>query len=193
MTKPNSKDMADHNTLASLGKQALLVAAQIKQAEDNLKELRASEHDLLHDKLPAAMGNVGMNNFEMEDGSSIKLQNIVKASIPAASTIMKAKGDDRDALIDRRTEALKFLRKSKDGKAIIKQTVTIELGKGQNKLANDFIEQAKASKLIFTKDESVHAGSLSKYVGELLEQNKSVPFDVLGVYTGNIAKVTPAK
>jgi hypothetical protein len=193
MTKRNSKDMEDQNTLTSLGNLAVTVAAQIKQAEENLKELRASEHDLLHDKLPAAMSNVGMNNFELDDGSSIKLQNVVKAAIPSTSAIQRAKGPDRDILIERRTEALKYLRKTKDGKAIIKQTVTIELGKGQNKLANDFIKQAKAAKLIFTKDESVHGGTLSKYVGELLEQNKSVPFETLGVYTGNIAKVTPAK
>ena len=91
-------------------------------------------------------------------------------------------------MINRLADGLAWLRDN-NGESLIKNQVSVELGK-------DSAEQAEKIMSVITKhglepkqSESVHPATLSAHVREHIEKGTDVPFETLSIYNGRKATI----
>ncbi len=148
--------------------------------------------------VPELMKSVGQTELPLANGYKLKVESVVRASIPAESTIERANEEERPLLEARRAEAFVWLRANKAG-SLIKDEVRISLGKGQSSFVKKLLavirKTAKSAKAdIFTEQkETVHPSTLSKYIREKLEAGAEVPLETFSVFQGHEAQVIPPK
>lgn len=88
------------------------------------------------------MTGLGIKKFTLGDGSEITIKDVVQASLPSRGAILKAQGDERDALIDRNHRALDWMR-ANGGEAIIKNNISVDFGKDKMKLQRNLLTFVK--------------------------------------------------
>ena len=110
--------------------------------------------------------------------SLVKIKEFVKASIPSETAINKARSEDqRQELIARREDAFEAL--SQMGAAsLIKSKVEVDIPRGDKREVEVLTAMLKESGYETTSKESVHAGQLSAWAKEQLEQGTDLDFDV---------------
>ena len=165
---------------------------RLAKYEEVAKELQARLTQIETVTLPDLMSEANMKEFKLGDGTEIKIDEIFKGSIPSMSGIAKAKGDKRDELIERRDEALTWLREN-GGSAIIKNEFVFSLGKGNDEAVDQLKEVASKMTLPWSNDENVHANSLNSFLKDKRNNGDEIPFDTFSVYTANIAKIKQPK
>tara|TARA_R110001599_G_scaffold16284_1_gene66450 strand:+ start:2610 stop:3215 length:606 start_codon:yes stop_codon:yes gene_type:complete len=140
-------------------------------------------------QLPEAMQEFGLDSFETDEGITVKIKEFVKASIPSETAINKARSEDqRQELIARREDAFEAL--SQMGAAsLIKSKVEVDIPRGDKREAEVLTAMLKESGYETTSKESVHAGQLSAWAKEQLEQGTDLDFDVFGIYQGTEAEL----
>lgn len=177
--------------LVELGNKMVKLKEEIAVMQDELTEKVKQMEQIECSTLPDMMESLGMAEFKLEDGSSISIKSIIKASLPSMSGINRAKDQQRDALIQRLTEGMAFLR-SNGGDALIKNQITVEIPKGEDAKAKEAVGQIEALGLHAHQGESVHSSSLSAWVKEKLG-NGEIPLsmmEVLGIYNGKKAVIS---
>ena len=124
----------------------------------------------------------------------IKIEDIVRASLPSKGAISGAPDDDSRAdLIARKASAFAWLREH-NAESIIKNLVIVTLPKGKDSLAEKIIALAVKLKLTAERDETVHPSTLTKHVRETMEKGDTpIPFDIFNISTGKRAKITNPK
>lgn len=140
--------------------------------------------------LPSAMEQAGVTSFTTPSGRSVVVDEIVKGGIPAISTIEKAKGAEKAALIARRDEAYRVIAEKWPG--LIKTEVSVSLGKGEAELAARIVGLLREEFSITAEtDVSVHHGTLNSHFKELKEQGRlgEVPVAPFELYIGPFAKI----
>lgn len=141
-----------------------------------LEAEQAILRDLVEVKLPDMMLEIGLESFVLSDGTSIRIEKFYAAKIPD----------------DKRQEAFEWLR-GNGHESLIKRAISCKFGKGQDALASKVIAALAKLKVAAEDKESVHPQTLKAFVREQIEEGKALPTDLLGVYVGNRAKVTPSK
>ena len=185
MAAPTDNQLA---TVAELAQRQLDQEQAIALAELALKELKAQHTKTQTVDLPAAMAVVNLRTFTLASGHKVELENKVYAQISEA----------------RKAGAHEWLRKNNHGD-IIKNVVTADFKAGEEELATEFVTKLVElfPRTPFSKDESVHAGTLKAFVREQLDQlaepteagvpKKEFPEALFGVYRVTEAKVTAPK
>ena len=168
-------------TLAALAEKQLQAEAEIKRIKEELAEKKKELFVLSSEQIPSLMeqcGVSGITSFTLGDGSRITIKRVVKASIPKA----------------RRQEAFAWLR-GNDGAAIVKNTVSVSFGKGEDDKAArlEKLLRESASGYNVEHDETVHAQTLAAFVRERLERGEDVPTDLLGVFEYKETKIVRPK
>ena len=155
---------------------------EIEAAENALKVKQLELRTIEETQLPEALQSIGMESFTMKDGFVIKLTKMVNAGIPVG-----APPDQREA-------AFQWLRDNNAGD-LIKRTVTLAFGKGEDLDAQKLVDTAAQlfPNHIPDDKQSVHAKTLSVWVAERLEGGLPVAEALLGVYVKHYAKITPPK
>jgi hypothetical protein len=155
------------SAVGELGKQARLIENEIEDLEETLKERKESLRELLEVRIPEACQEIGMLGFDLADGSSLEIKSYVSASIPK----------------DRTGEALEWLRDN--GFAdIIKNTVSVQFGRGEDEQAGKLLEVVRAEGLIPEQATGVHPQTLKGWVREMVEKGVHFPMDLFGAYVG---------
>lgn len=152
------------NKQLSLQQQVLDLEEQVKAAKEELRVVQ--EHDL-----PDAMAEAGVSEIKLADGSRVKTEPFVNASIT------KAKADDAHAwLIDNGHGDL------------IKREVMAKFGRND---ANwqVAIEALEAKGIEITCKEAVHHMTLKAFAKEQIEQGTDIPVDLFNLYTGFKASI----
>ena len=165
---------------------------EIEATKTRLKELEDERNTLALDTLPNLMESVGVSNLTLNNGWKLDIKPNFRASIPSTSAIERADDDERPLLINRLEEGLRWLRNNKGGD-LIKSTLKLDLGRGQEKLAKQFMTLAKQLKVPINKSLAVHPGTLASFLREKLSKGATVPLDTFGVYDGKEAVLKAPK
>jgi len=165
-------------------------------------ELKERIEKIELDQLPNLMMQLSIPRIPVmiSDGGAIchqvdiKIEDIVRASLPSKGAISGAPDDDSRAdLIARKASAFAWLR-AHNAESLIKNLVIVTLPKGKDSLAEKIIALATKLKLTAERDETVHPSTLNKFVRELMEKGDTpIPFDTFNISTGKRAKITNPK
>ncbi len=161
--------------VAELGKQALLIEKDIEDLEATLAEKKEALRNLTDERIPDALREIGMTKFAMTDGSIIEVKPFYSASIPA----------------DRRGEAYEWLRMH-GYDDIIKNTVSVQFGRGEDDAAGDLINSIRKQGLLPEQAEKIESQTLKAWVREMVEKGTEFPSELFGAYTGFKAKIKRA-
>jgi hypothetical protein len=147
---------------------------ELAQSLDDAKRLlrRISEVDL-----PEAMRDAGgITRVDLEGGLRVEVKPYYEASISQAHA----------------AEAFAWLRNN--GHAdLIKREVRVLFGRGEDEAAAATIDSLRATGLEPDEKIAVHPQTLRAFVREQLEAGQNLPHDLLGIYAGQRAKITPPK
>ena len=166
-----------------LGKKGIISELLANLGKLSIEEKKKQYREIETVILPDMMTGIGIKKFTLGDGSEITIKDVVQASLPSRGAILKAQGDERDALIDRNHRALDWMR-ANGGEAIIKNNISVDFGKGQDEIADRFVDFCKEIGMEYDRSTTVHNASLTSYIKEKLASGANVPLDLFSVYTG---------
>ena len=160
--------------MADLCAEQASLEEEIKQLEEQLKAKAKAARKLSQEIIPAKMSELGLESLTLKDGSSVKVKQLVQASIP----------------VRHREEAFKWLRDNGHGD-LIKNQVTMEFGMKQDNEAKSIVEELKQKGLPVQQKQTVHPSSLRGFVREQIQDlGKDVPAELFGTYVANKTKIT---
>ncbi len=162
-------------SVADLAKEAIAIEDDIKDLETTLAEKKEALRKLTDERIPDVLREIGMAQFKMTDGSIIDVKPFYSASIPA----------------DRRGEAYEWLR-SHGYEDIIKNTVSVQFGKGEDDAAGELINSIRQQGLLPEQAEKIESQTLKAWVREMVEKGTEFPTELFGAYIGQKAKIKRA-
>lgn len=163
--------------ISNEAKKAVALDRQIEDLEMAAKALKEERDTILNKTLPSLLDSAGMSAFDLEDGSSVEIKDVVSGTLPNA-----------EKKPDERRWALKWLM-SNGGRGLIKTEFKTEFGVGQERMAAFFKQLIVKNKFTAKETTGVHPQTLCAFVREKLENGEEVPVEKLGVYTGRHAKI----
>jgi hypothetical protein len=161
--------------IAGLAKRAKVLEKEIEELDVVLKERKDSMRKLLEETIPAALQELGMRSFTMEDGSKIDIKPFYGASIPEA----------------RRAEAYEWLREQ-GFDDIIKNTVSVRFGRGEDELCETLLNLLREKSFPAEQAEKIEPQTLKAWVREMTEQGNEFPTELFGAYIGQKATIKSA-
>lgn len=169
-------DQTGLQTVASLARSIREKEEQIDDLETQLKAAKQSLLKLTDEDLPALLAEMGMTGFKLEDGSMVEVKQTYGASIRVA---------DRPA-------AYQWLR-DHGYDDIIKNTVSVAFGRGEDDKARDFTEVAQKSGFLPEQKEEIHTSTLRAFIKERVESGDEFPMDLFGAWIGQRAVIKKGK
>ena len=118
------------------------------------------------------MDEYGVAELKMEDGSQISVSPFYSASIPK----------------DRQQDAFNWLSEQGHG-SLIKNHVTASFGRGEDNLAKDLLAELGQRGMATQTKTWVEPMTLKSFVKEQVEKGENLPYDLLGIYVGQKAKI----
>ena len=146
---------------------------EMRQLEEQLKAKAQAVRKLSQEIIPAKMSELGLESLTLKDGSSVKVKQLVQASIP----------------VRYREEAFNWLRDNGHGD-LIKNQVSATFGKGEDLSANDFIDKISSLGYEPTQKVWVEPMTLKAFVREQINEGSELPMDKFGVFVGAETKIS---
>ena len=159
-------------TVSDLAKYQVVLEDKMKLIEEQLATLKDQYKQVSQVDLPEALAETGLTEIKLTDGSKITVMQFYNASIPKA----------------RMEEAFAWLR-TNNHDDLIKNTVSCDFGRGEDKQAQVLRESLANSGISFTDKIGVHPQTLKAFVREQVESGSKLPLDLLGVYIGQKTKI----
>ena len=141
---------------------------EVKQLELQLKAKKDAVKKISQEIIPAKMQELGLESLTLKDGSAVEVKQLVQASISEAN----------------RETAYKWLRDNGHGD-LIKNQVTVAFGRGEDNVAENFINDAKSLGLEPAQKMKVEPQTLKVFVREKLEEGVEIPEDVFSIFVGS--------
>ena len=159
--------------MADLCAEQVALEEEMRQLEEQLKAKATAAKKLSQEIIPARMSELGLESLTLSDGSSIKIKQLVHASIP----------------VKYREEAFDWLREHGHGD-IIKNQVSATFGKGEDTTASNFID--KIEELGYQPQQKVWVEpmTLKAFVREQIANGSELPTDKFGVFIGAETKIS---
>lgn len=180
-------------------KQAVKFADEMQSLEARMEALAAEQKrcseryaQIQLNLLPDIMASIGVKKFDLESGYVVEIKDVTRGSIPSINQIDAADEMDRGLLIQRRNDALKWL-KANNAESIIKSRVVAEFGKGQDAAATTLYQLIQKQGYKVRKDEDINFMTLNSYLKEALKGGKAVPVDAFALFVGKKAEMKKAK
>ena len=155
-----------------------LITAQdeVKAAEAVLETQKARLRAIQERALPDALISLGITGLPLASGRTIKLKDYVNASIAS----------------EFKHEAFQWLRENGHDD-IIKNIVSVTFGKGQDQLAEDFVEFVRGwnqlSEVDLEQKPQVHSQTLVKFVKDQMAEGISLPEELFSIHTGTKVEI----
>lgn len=163
--------------LAELVDAHLAAETHVAALEVQLYEAKRILTRIAEVQLPELLEALQLAEFKTTTGLKVTLTEVVRASLP--------KGAPRLA-------ALSWLRENNYG-ALIKRSITVEFGKGEDENAQELIETLKKDGLEPSEETTVHPQTLAAFVREKLAAGETIPLELFGVFRQRVAKVKKVK
>jgi len=180
-------DQANASAIEKMGNTGLKSIAEIARAARNQEEvvnnledqLKAAKRELLKltdEDLPAMLQELGLSSFELDDGSKVTVRPTYGAHI---------KAENRETAFD-------WLRQN-GFDDIIKNTVSCNFGRGEDREASEFIDYAQGLGYAAEQKTEVHPSTLKAWVKERVETGETFPMELFGAYVGQRANIVRKK
>lgn len=176
LSSVNKVDQGGLTSLASLARQIQEEEGAIAKLEETLKEAKKKLLKLTDEDMPAVMQEVGMNKFELDDGSMVEVKPTYGASI----------------LVDNRPQAYDWLREN-GYDDIIKNNVTCSFGRGEDDKASAFKTFAAEKGYVANQKTEIHSQTLRAFVKERVEAGDAFPMELFGAWVGQRAVIKRGK
>jgi hypothetical protein len=151
--------------------------AKAEELEADLKAVKSNIHVLQTQKLPDMMDELGIEEI-VRNGWKAEIGDIVRGNLPEEP--------------EKRAAALQWLREN-EGEPLIKHQITIELPKGNAKLAERVVKAIAKLKVDYTVAEGVHSSTLQSFAREKFRNGEKFPAEELGIYVSRAVKAKPVK
>ncbi len=160
------------STVSNLCKQQIALEKRIADLELELKDAKRDHRKVAEDLLPAALQEYGVSTLKMDDGSEISVAPYYSASIAK----------------DRADEAFQWLTEAGHG-SLIKNHVTAAFGRGEDNSAKDLLAELEQRGMQTQTKTWVEPMTLKSFVKEQVEKGENLPYDLLGIFVGQRAKI----
>lgn len=177
---------ADVARLRSLAAQALRLEDEISELEERAAAKRLALRELTTRSIPLKMAELGVSRFDLVGGGRVEVDHVVAASLKK----------------ENRPKAFAWLGDNGLGD-IIKRTITIRFGRGEEAWAEKFLRdlERRKKRVDAVVDVTVAANTYSATVRERIlairaagrDPAAEVPFELLGVWEGDVAEVKRPK
>jgi hypothetical protein len=160
-------DNNDLKQVAALVRQQLVLEQRV---EDLTAELKKAQQDLAHvsgEALPAALAEHGLTELKMADGSKVTISTVISANISK----------------ERSEAAHEWLRDNGFGD-LIKNTVAVNFGKGEDDKAVELVKELENEGFAVDQKEAVHPSTLKAFCKEQIEKGKEIPSELFGIFIG---------
>jgi len=170
----------DLELLSGLGLQLRELDRQKAEAQAKVKKIEAEMRQISWQQIPELMEKLGMKSFELNDGSTIKVREEMRASFP------------KDP--EKREAALIWLEEH-GAEHLVKRAFEITFDKGDEKWADKFERDCKQRKkpLNIDRTKTIATASLKKFITDKLAAGEDVPLDKLGAHRQTIAEFKEKK
>ena len=169
-------DSKEIKSVAELARMINSAELTVSDLEDQLKQAKKGLLKLTDEDLPAALQEIGVNKFTLDDGSSVEVKSTYGAHI---------KNDNKE-------EAFAWLEANgHDG--LIKNSVSCDFGRGDHQEAQAFMDLANSQGLEPQQKTGVHPSTLKAWVKEQIEGGKELPMELFGAYCGQRATIKRGK
>ena len=165
----NSQKM---RSMAELARAIRNKETEIDDLESMLKEKKEQLRRQSEEDLPSMMAELGINSFELDDGSRVTVKDLYGGHISLAN---------RDA-------AYLWLRDN-GFDDIIKNTLSIVFGRGEDQKADHYMKILEGYGLLPEQKTGVHPSTLKGWVRERMESGDSFPMDLFGAFVGQRAVI----
>jgi hypothetical protein len=163
----SSVDNNDLKQVSGLVRQQLILEQRVEDLAADLKKAQADLAHISGEALPAALAEHGLTELKMADGSKVTIATVISANITK----------------ERANEAHDWLRAN--GYAdLIKNTVSVAFGKGDDEKASSLITQLDQMGFDADQKEAVHPSTLKAFCREQIERGTQIPSELFGIYIG---------
>ncbi len=162
--------------MADLCAEQASLEEEIRQLEEQLKAKAKAARKLSQEIIPAKMSELGLESLTLKDGSSVKVKQLVQASIP----------------VRYREEAYEWLRENGLGD-LIKNEVTVAFGRSEDNKAQQYAVLAQGQGYEPIQKLKVEPMTLKALVRERVEAGLDMPSDLFNLFTSNRTKITRNK
>ena len=170
---PSKLDTLSSQNLRSMAEVARAIRdkeAEIESLEKTLKARKEALRKQSEEELPSMMAEIGVNSFELDAGSKVSVRDLYGGHISVAN---------RDA-------AYVWLREN-GFDDIIKNTLSIVFGRGEDQKADHFMKILEGHGLLPEQNTGVHSQTLKAWIKERMEAGDEFPMDLFGAYIGQRA------
>ena len=155
------------------------LARDIRNQEDTIRDLEEklkTEKKLLlklsDEDLPAILDELGLQSFKLDDGSEVTVKSTYGATIR----------------LDDREQAYDWLRQN-EYDDIIKNTVSVQFGRGEDEKAKEFKELAENNRYAADQKTEIHPQTLRAFIKERVEAGDEFPMNLFGAWVGRRASI----
>lgn len=151
--------------ISNLAKMQLIAEQEVAQVEAELRLRKEHLRHVQEDLLPQAMAEAGMRSFVLETGEKITIKEDMTLSIPK----------------ENKAAALCWLAENGCGD-LLKHTVSVDFGKGEDAAATQFLERCTAAGYHPVEKEDVNSATLKAFVKESLSRGVDMPLELFGAF-----------
>jgi len=169
-------DNNDLKQVAGLARQQLVLEQRVEDLTADLKRAQAELAHISGEALPAALAEHGLTELKMADGSKLTVATVISANISR----------------ERAYDAHDWLR-SNGHADLIKNTVSVSFGKGEDEKAAALISQLDAQGWATDQKEAVHPSTLKAFCKEQIERGTDIPSELFGIFIGQKTTIKKGK
>lgn len=158
--------------LATLAEEQAKAEAEVARLEAELAAAREVARDFAERQVPELMDSIGIAEFKTSTGLKIEVVETIRAGISGVNA----------------PRAFAWLRENGNA-ALIKRTLSVAFGKGQDADAESLAKELEAKGLDADDKTSVHPSTLAAFVREKLRDGQEIPLDLLGVHRQRVSKI----
>ena len=174
--------------IADMAQQMFDLEEEIVAIELSLKQKKQDLNKLANQDLPDLMQELNIKDFSLNNGAKVKVEDVVSASVPSQSSIIRAKGDDKAELEIRLQQCFEWLR-ANGGAELIKSNVEVQFGRDEDALCNEFTQELKNRSLHYKRAIGVHPATINSFIKEKIDNGQNIPRDLFKIYEGRRAKI----
>lgn len=160
----------------ALARMQLTLEGELAELEARVSAKAEELRKVREDDLPSLMKGIGMDSFTLDTGESVTIKKDVYPSIRAAMINQAVEWFDANSLGH-----------------VVKDEVKIELGRGQQKLAEKFQKLALRLKVSMVEKLSVNAQTLKSLVKEQREKGVVFPEEIFSIFDKDTSVIKPPK
>tara|TARA_R100000388_G_scaffold38413_1_gene29662 strand:- start:912 stop:1499 length:588 start_codon:yes stop_codon:yes gene_type:complete len=174
--------------ISDMAQQMYDLQEEIMKMELSLKQKKQDLDKLATQDLPDLMQELNLKNFTLNNGAKVLVDDVLSGSIPSASSILRAKGEDKMEKEMRQEQCFDWLR-ANGGSDLIKSNVEVQFGRDEDQLCNDFTKELQDRSIHYRRAVGVHPATLNSFLKEKIESGANVPRDTFKLFEGRKAKI----